>query len=220
MEPTPQTPGDTWVEPVRQRRRRELRDQLSATATAMFLERGIDAVTVADIARACGVSEKTVFNHFPSKESLLLDRWDEFVDTVTRPVTERDHPLVDLIVSALEEQLDELTAAGRASHTQLEQLWRFGEMLRSAPSLIDHRHRQLQKLDDALLTAIAARLRTQGDDPRARMTARMLTSLIAVFYDSLHIHASQLPPASALRRAVRRDLRRAADLLRSGISNQ
>jgi Bacterial regulatory proteins, tetR family len=35
---------------------------------------GFDAVRVADIAMACGVSEKTVFNYFPTKESLVLDR--------------------------------------------------------------------------------------------------------------------------------------------------
>jgi AcrR family transcriptional regulator len=42
----------------------------------MFLERGFEAVPVAEIAKACDVSEKTVFNYFPTKESLVLDRWD------------------------------------------------------------------------------------------------------------------------------------------------
>ena len=51
-----------------------MRQQLSDTATQMFLERGFDAVRVAEIAEACGVSEKTVFNYFPTKESLILDR--------------------------------------------------------------------------------------------------------------------------------------------------
>ena len=61
---------------LREQRRAELRQRLSDTATALFLERGFDAVKVVDIARACGVTEKTVFNHFPSKESLLVDRWE------------------------------------------------------------------------------------------------------------------------------------------------
>jgi AcrR family transcriptional regulator len=42
----------------------------------MFMERGFDAVRVAEVAEACGVSEKTVFNYFPTKESLILDRLD------------------------------------------------------------------------------------------------------------------------------------------------
>ena len=51
-----------------------MRQLLSDTATRMFLDRGFDAVRVAEVAEACGVSEKTVFNYFPTKESLVLDR--------------------------------------------------------------------------------------------------------------------------------------------------
>src|SRR4029450_7209677 len=46
----------------------------SHTAPALFLERGFDEVTVSEIAEVCDVSEKTVFNYFPTKEALLLDR--------------------------------------------------------------------------------------------------------------------------------------------------
>src|SRR5580700_9779585 len=72
----PRTPG-TGVpqgEGLRERKKRLMRQQLSDTATQMFLEQGFDAVRVTEIAEACGVSEKTVFNYFPTKESLILDR--------------------------------------------------------------------------------------------------------------------------------------------------
>src|SRR6202451_3072540 len=62
------------VEGLRARKKRLMRQQLSDTATRMFVERGFDAVRVAEVAEACGVSEKTVFNYFPTKESLVLDR--------------------------------------------------------------------------------------------------------------------------------------------------
>ena len=61
-------------ERLRERKKRLMRQQLSDTATRMFLNRGFDAVRVAEVAEACGVSEKTVFNYFPTKESLILDR--------------------------------------------------------------------------------------------------------------------------------------------------
>src|SRR5882724_12414702 len=74
----PRTPGTGAAEAggLRERKKRLMRQQLSDTATEMFVERGFDAVRVAEIAEACGVSEKTVFNYFPTKESLVLDRWD------------------------------------------------------------------------------------------------------------------------------------------------
>src|SRR5205814_9724881 len=64
------------AEGLRERKKRQTRQQLTDTATEMFLERGFDNVRVAEIAQACGVSEKTVFNYFPTKESLIVDQPD------------------------------------------------------------------------------------------------------------------------------------------------
>src|SRR6266699_5965403 len=68
--------GAAKAEGLRERKKRLMRQQLSDTATELFVERGFDAVRVAEVAEACGVSEKTVFNYFPTKESLVLDRFD------------------------------------------------------------------------------------------------------------------------------------------------
>ena len=59
------------AEGLRERKKRLMRERLSDTAARLFLERGFDAVRVAEVAEACGVSEKTVFNYFPTKEALL-----------------------------------------------------------------------------------------------------------------------------------------------------
>jgi AcrR family transcriptional regulator len=57
---------------VRERRRLETRDRIVDAAAALFAERGFDAVSVVEIAQRAGVVEKTVFNHFPVKEGLVL----------------------------------------------------------------------------------------------------------------------------------------------------
>ena len=44
----------------------------------LFLERGFDQVSVAEVARAADVSEATVFNYFPTKEDLVYERMDAF----------------------------------------------------------------------------------------------------------------------------------------------
>ena len=53
----PRTPGTgaAQAEGLRERKKRLMRQQLSDTATQMFMERGFDAVRVAEIAEACGV---------------------------------------------------------------------------------------------------------------------------------------------------------------------
>lgn len=49
------------------------RRRLQVEALRLFSERGFDAVTVEDVARAAGVSHMTFFRHFPTKESVVLD---------------------------------------------------------------------------------------------------------------------------------------------------
>jgi AcrR family transcriptional regulator len=55
----------------------------------MFVEQGFDAVRVADVAREAGVSSVTVFNHFPSKEDLFLDRADDAAELLRAVVRDR-----------------------------------------------------------------------------------------------------------------------------------
>src|SRR3954453_22851663 len=58
---------------LRERKKQQTREQIARVAMKLFLKRGFDAVTVAEIADAAGVSEKTVFNYFPTKEDIFFD---------------------------------------------------------------------------------------------------------------------------------------------------
>lgn len=62
---------------LRALKKAETRSRIAETAATLFAARGYDDVTVVDIARAADVAEKTVYNYFPTKESLALDRDDE-----------------------------------------------------------------------------------------------------------------------------------------------
>src|ERR1700712_2908479 len=61
----------------------------------MFLERGYDTVTVAEVAREAGVSSVTVFKHFPRKEDLFLDRAEDAVELLRSAVRGR-RPGIDV----------------------------------------------------------------------------------------------------------------------------
>jgi AcrR family transcriptional regulator len=74
---------------LRERKKVQTRQRLSDVATALFLERGFDQVSVAEVAEAAGVSKMTVFNYFPRKEDLLFDRGPEMTDLVTSAVRDR-----------------------------------------------------------------------------------------------------------------------------------
>jgi AcrR family transcriptional regulator len=65
------------TEGLRERKKRQTREAIAHAAMTLFVEYGFDAVTVADVARAADVSEKTVFNYFPAKEDLVLHGGEE-----------------------------------------------------------------------------------------------------------------------------------------------
>ena len=72
------------TEGLRERKKRLVRQQLSDTATEMFLERGFDDVRVADVAAACGVSAVL------SAAALVLDFPEETAVAGIRAAAEGD----------------------------------------------------------------------------------------------------------------------------------
>jgi AcrR family transcriptional regulator len=75
---------------LRAEKKRQTRELIAATAAALFAERGYENVAVTEIANSARVSEQTVYNYFPTKEQLVLDREQELTERLgelirTRP---------------------------------------------------------------------------------------------------------------------------------------
>ncbi|MGY0024944.1 TetR/AcrR family transcriptional regulator [Streptomyces sp. cg35] len=77
------TPG------LRERKKQRTRQTLSETAIRLFLEKGYDKVSVAEVAAAAEVSKPTLFRYFPAKEDLVLDRFADHEDEAARVVAGR-----------------------------------------------------------------------------------------------------------------------------------
>src|SRR6476469_1985072 len=84
---------------LRETKKARTRLAISDAATQLFVERGFEQVTVAEIAEAADVSVKTVFNYFPAKEDLFFDRADELLAGLLRTIAER--PEARTITTAL-----------------------------------------------------------------------------------------------------------------------
>jgi AcrR family transcriptional regulator len=65
-----QTEGSTQ-QSLRALRRQRMQDDLARIAVRLFLDRGYDAVSVEEVAAAVGMSERSFFRYFPSKEAVL-----------------------------------------------------------------------------------------------------------------------------------------------------
>lgn len=81
---TSQPPG------LRERKKQRARQLIADTARQLFVERGFDGVTVAEIAEAAEVAEKTVFNYFPTKEDLVYWRLETFETELLEAIRERE----------------------------------------------------------------------------------------------------------------------------------
>jgi AcrR family transcriptional regulator len=201
---------------LRERKKRLMRSQLSATATEMFLERGFDAVRVAEVAAACGVSEKTVFNYFPTKEALLLDRFDDTLTAVRAALAEPGTSPVDAVRGVLVNELNRLTrwtAEQGDTATAAESLRRFRELSTSTASLRGYRNEMIDRLTTAVAENLADRAGLRPDSPEPQIAAIALVGLWHVHATSLNRHLSEIPNPARLRKSVVADVQRAADAI-------
>jgi AcrR family transcriptional regulator len=74
---------------LRERKKHKTRQLIAATARELFVTRGFEKVSVAEIARAAEVSETTVFNYFPTKEDLIFHGLEAFEEQLLQAVRDR-----------------------------------------------------------------------------------------------------------------------------------
>src|SRR5919204_2263650 len=84
---------------LREFKKQRTRQEIADTAMRLFVERGFERVTVAEVAESAGVSEKTVFNYFPTKEDLFYDEVEEREAALVAAI--RDRAPGESIIAAL-----------------------------------------------------------------------------------------------------------------------
>jgi len=211
----------TKSEGLRERKKRQLRQKLTDTATAMFLERGFEAVRVAEIAAACDVSEKTVFNYFPTKESLVLDHPDALMDVLRTELADPEVSPVDAVLRILTHELKALTSwlAGHDDPAEAgAQLARFNNMIQTTPALRAHQRDTTEQLAAAAVTVLADRVGMRAEDPEPQIAAAALLGLWQIQFGSLSQHLDGKLTPQQVKRAVTTDVQRAARLLEAGLS--
>ena len=210
--------GTPPPEGLRERKKRLMRQQLSDTATRMFLERGFDAVRVAEVAEACGVSEKTVFNYFPTKEALVLDRLEATVASLRDGLADPAVPPVDAALQILERELAGLTTLLTSQNDPAQaaqSILRFGDLIRATPSLRAYQSDMMDQFVTVATQILAERAALSPGDPEPQIAARALLGLWHVQAESLRRHLDARP--TRLHELVTSDVRRAARLIDTGL---
>ena len=97
---------------LRARKRQQTRQELISAAMRLFEESGYERTTVAEIASAAGVSTKTFFNYFASKDEVLFPHLSRRIDAAVALIDQRgpDDQMADILVAAMQHMLaDALT---------------------------------------------------------------------------------------------------------------
>ncbi|MEV6169057.1 TetR family transcriptional regulator [Streptomyces sp. NPDC051954] len=153
---------------LRERKKQRMYQSVSDIAIRLFLERGFDAVSVAEIAAAAEISKPTLFRYFPAKEDLVLHRIADHEDEAARVVAAGEtKPLVALRRHFLDglERGDPVT--GLNDHPEV---LAFHGLLYGTPSLVARAYAHIERSEAALAEAL-------GGDLDARLAAGQIMSV-------------------------------------------
>ncbi len=209
---------------LRERKKRRTRQQISDVATLRFLEHGFDTVKVAEVAEACGVSEKTVYNYFPTKESLVLDRDEAMQDLVRRslgPEAPAGSP-VEAFVAALRVDLEQHLHQWEPDpeideRKVLDIIKRFHEMVETTPSLRAAHREATDRLRRIAAESLAARAGMDPSDPEPLIAAAALIALLGVRWSAIRRFVDDGASLDGVISGASEDVARAARLIDSGL---
>jgi AcrR family transcriptional regulator len=193
---------------LREQKKVQTRQAIANSAMKLFATKGFDHVTVAEIARDADVSEKTVFNYFPTKEDIFFDEVPERLEALAETVRSR-RPGQSLV-----EAMHELHAkqCGRLANPGFVH---FARTIAESPALLAKETEVMAQYTDHLAAAIREDL---GVHPAEAQTAANLLMGVhwQVFRNAREQALAGRSGPNAARR-LRRDLDRAYRLLEHGL---
>ncbi|MFG2472706.1 TetR family transcriptional regulator [Streptomyces canus] len=153
---------------LRQRKKQRMYETLSEIAIRLFLEKGFDAVSVAEIAAAAEISKPTLFRYFPAKEDLVLHRIADHEDEAARVVAESDEPPLAALRRHFLDGLERNDpVSGLNDHPAV---LAFHSLLYGTPALVARAHGHLERQEAALAEVL-------GGDLDARLAAGQIIAV-------------------------------------------
>ena len=193
---------------LRETKKLQTRQAIAATGMRLFVTRGFDHVTVADIAQEAGVSEKTVFNYFPTKEDIFFDEVPERLEALADAVRQRQpgQSLVAAMHDLHASQCSRLASPGFAH---------FARVIEESPALQAKEVQVMAQFSAVLAATIRDELGLHPAD--AQIAANLLMSVHWQFFRNARAHALAGRNGPTAVRRLRQDLERAYRLLEHGL---
>jgi AcrR family transcriptional regulator len=203
---------------LRERKKQRTKELIAATARRLFIERGFEAVPVAEIARAAEVSEATVFNYFSTKEDLLYSRLEAFEEELVSSIRARKpgEPVLAAFGRFVSVPRGLLASD---DPDVVEQLAAIVRVIAESPSLLAREQQIYARYTASLAKLLSTESGAHPDDVQPWIVANTLIGVhqALVEYTRREILTGTRNPE--LLRQVRRQTRRALDLLAKGLGD-
>lgn len=206
---------DTATLGLRERKKLALRARLSDTATAMFAAEGYDNVRVSDIAHACGVTPKTLYSYFPTKESLLFERGDALM-VVLSDDHHGDDGLLGAVLDAIRREIDQLatTSPTATSGADLVRGIRgFVSLVEATPALRAVVAERAEALTASAGEALSRQNGLPSTHPHNQVAAAALISLWRIHLTGLLRHSATSVNLAELQQRTMSDVNQAVVLV-------
>jgi AcrR family transcriptional regulator len=165
------------------RKRQVVRTALSAAAEELFLSRGFEKTTVEQIARAAGVSRRTFFRYYESKEDVMVERNDRFDELLLAELAARPRGEAPLL--AIRNALVPAVEAGVAEPGIIRDSIR---LLRETSALRRAMMERRNRVDERIAAVMARRLSAARDDDTPMLLAFVARALHDAAFNAWYDH--------------------------------
>jgi AcrR family transcriptional regulator len=188
---------------------------ISNVATRLFIERGFDRVTIAEVADAANVSVNTIFNYFKTKEELFFDRAEEVIDIPSRIVREREPG--ESVVAALHRGYRDAIKSKGFLFGEGQRLAPFFATVEASPALKARERLLTIECEQRLAKTLAEETNVDERDPTAHAVAWLVIGLTTMLVRQHRDRLLRGEPDGAMRRSLVRLADRGFALLRGGV---
>jgi len=184
------------AEPLVARRRRLVRADIEHVAMRMFLDRGYDAVSVDDIAEAVGMSSRTFFRYYDTKDEILRSYQRGLNDALVRAFAAQPEgtPAVAALRAAY-------LATSHVAEPDRARVRALGRLLATAPA-VHARTVGESLLDDRIEAEFARRARARRTDPRPAVVAAAIAAAATVGWNRWVARDDRRDPSVAVAAAI------------------
>jgi AcrR family transcriptional regulator len=203
---------------LRERKKRRTRELIAETARRLFGERGFEGVTVAEVARAADVSEKTVFNYFPTKENLVYWRLETFEDELLEAVRGRD-PGEAALAAFGRFVLARRGLLAEPDPDAVERLVALTRTILDSPALLAREQRIFDRYTASLAALLAEENRPRDGDIQPWVAANAMIGVHRALVDFSRRRIAEGVRNPRLAREVRAQGKRALSALESGLGD-